>query len=119
MIDPQEFVACLRANGVGFFSGVPDSLLKELCSCIAQESSADQHIVAANEGGAVALALGYHLATGNIPLVYFQNSGLGNSINPLLSLADQEVYAIPMLLVIGWRGNQASTMSRNTRNRDV
>lgn len=104
MIDPQEFVACLRANGVGFFSGVPDSLLKELCSCIAQESSAEQHIVAANEGGAVALALGYHLATGNIPLVYFQNSGLGNIINPLLSLADQEVYAIPMLLVIGWRG---------------
>jgi phosphonopyruvate decarboxylase len=104
MINPREFVACLRANGVEFFSGVPDSLLKELCSCIAQESRADRHIVAANEGGAVALALGYHLATGKLPLVYFQNSGLGNIINPLLSLADQEVYSIPMLLVIGWRG---------------
>jgi phosphonopyruvate decarboxylase len=104
MIDPREFVAGLRENGVEFFSGVPDSLLKELCSCIAQESLAGQHIVAANEGGAVALALGYHLATGNLPLVYFQNSGLGNIINPLLSLADQEVYSIPMLLVIGWRG---------------
>lgn len=104
MIDPQEFVACLRANSVEFFSGVPDSLLKELCSCMAQESRTDQHIVAANEGGAVALALGYHLATGNLPLVYFQNSGLGNIINPLLSLVDQEVYSIPMLLVIGWRG---------------
>ncbi|HMS84269.1 MAG TPA: phosphonopyruvate decarboxylase [Nitrospira sp.] len=104
MIDPQEFVARLRENGVEFFSGVPDSLLKELCSCLSHESRAHQHIVAANEGGAVALALGYHLATGNLPLVYFQNSGLGNIINPLLSLADQEVYSIPMLLVIGWRG---------------
>jgi len=104
MLNPQEFIECLKENGVEFFTGVPDSLLKELCACIAHTSRTDRHIIAANEGGAVALALGYHLATRNIPLVYLQNSGLGNIINPLLSLADGEVYSIPMLFVIGWRG---------------
>jgi phosphonopyruvate decarboxylase len=104
MIDPQEFVDHLQSNAVEFFTGVPDSLLKDLCSCLEQLPRADQHIVAANEGGAVALALGYHLATRKVPLVYLQNSGLGNLINPLLSLADEEVYSIPLLLVIGWRG---------------
>lgn len=104
MIDPQEFVEHLQANAVEFFTGVPDSLLKDLCGCLEQVPRADQHIVAANEGGAIALAVGYHLATRQIPLVYLQNSGLGNIINPLLSLTDGEVYAIPMLLVIGWRG---------------
>ena len=104
MIDPREFVTSLQAKAVEFFTGVPDSLLKDLCGCLERLPRADQHIVAANEGGAVALALGYHLATGKIPLVYLQNSGLGNIINPLLSLADGEVYAIPMLIVIGWRG---------------
>ena len=104
MIDPRDFVTCLQTNGVEFFSGVPDSLLKEFCSCLEQLPSSQQHVIAANEGGAVALALGYHLATGKIPLVYLQNSGLGNIINPLLSLADGEIYAIPMLIMIGWRG---------------
>ncbi|MBS0171922.1 MAG: phosphonopyruvate decarboxylase [Nitrospira sp.] len=104
MIDPQKFLACLQANGVDFFAGVPDSLLKELCACLEYVPPAGQHVITANEGGAVALALGYHLATRKIPLVYLQNSGLGNIINPLLSLADAEVYAVPMLLVIGWRG---------------
>ena len=104
MIDPREFVELLQSNAVEFFTGVPDSLLKDLCGCLEHLPRADQHIVAANEGGAVALALGYHLATRKIPLVYLQNSGLGNIINPLLSLADEEVYSIPMLLVIGWRG---------------
>ena len=104
MIDPQEFVEYLQANTVEFFTGVPDSLLKDLCACLESLPGADQHIVAANEGGALALALGYHLATGKIPLVYLQNSGLGNIINPLLSLADGEVYAVPMLIVVGWRG---------------
>lgn len=103
MIDPREFVTYLQATGVEFFTGVPDSLLKDLCACL-QQLPSSEHIIAANEGGAIALALGYHLATGKIPLVYLQNSGLGNIINPLLSLADREVYAIPMLLVIGWRG---------------
>ena len=104
MIDPQEFIECLRSKGVEFFTGVPDSLLKEFCACLEHLPCAGQHIISANEGGAVALALGYHLATRKIPLVYLQNSGLGNIVNPLLSLADAEVYSIPLLLVIGWRG---------------
>lgn len=104
MLNPQEFVASLKEAGVEFFTGVPDSLLKDFCACIAHTSRAGQHIIGANEGGALALAIGYHLATRKIPLVYFQNSGLGNIINPLLSLADQEVYSIPMVFVIGWRG---------------
>ncbi|MBA5864670.1 MAG: phosphonopyruvate decarboxylase [Nitrospira sp. CR1.1] len=104
MIDPRKFVECLQANSVEFFTGVPDSLLKEFCACLEQVPEAGQHIISANEGGAVGLALGYHLATGKIPLVYLQNSGLGNIINPLLSLADAEVYSVPLLLVIGWRG---------------
>ncbi|UVT19461.1 MAG: phosphonopyruvate decarboxylase [Nitrospira sp.] len=104
MLNPQEFIECLKENGVEFFTGVPDSLLKEFCACIAHTSRTDRHIIAANEGGAVALALGYHLATRNVPLVYLQNSGLGNVINPLLSLVDGEVYSIPLLFVIGWRG---------------
>ena len=104
MIDPQQFVEHLHANAVEFFTGVPDSLLKDFCACLEHVLRADQHIIGANEGGALALALGYHLATGKIPLVYLQNSGLGNIINPLLSLADKEVYSVPMLFVIGWRG---------------
>ena len=104
MIDPREFIECLQSNEVEFFTGVPDSLLKEFCACLEEVPPAGRHIISANEGGAVALALGYHLATRKIPLVYLQNSGLGNIINPLLSLADAEVYSIPLLLVIGWRG---------------
>ena len=104
MIDPRKFVECLQSNSVEFFTGVPDSLLKEFCACLEQVPQAGRHVISANEGGAVALALGYHLATGKVPLVYLQNSGLGNIINPLLSLADAEVYSIPLLLVIGWRG---------------
>jgi len=104
MIDPQDFIKHLQANGVEFFTGVPDSLLKEFCACLEHVPRAGQHIISANEGGAVALALGYHLATRKVPLVYLQNSGLGNIINPLLSLADPEVYSVPLLLVIGWRG---------------
>ena len=104
MIDPREFITHLQASGVEFFTGVPDSLLKEFCACLEHVPRAGHHIISANEGGAVALALGYHLATRNVPLVYLQNSGLGNIVNPLLSLADPEVYSIPLLLVIGWRG---------------
>lgn len=104
MIDPQTFINCLQENNVDFFAGVPDSLLKEFCACLEHVAPSGQHVITANEGGAVALALGYHLATGKTPLVYLQNSGLGNIINPLLSLADAEVYSVPMLLVIGWRG---------------
>ena len=79
-------------------------MLKQLCLCIDDIHPKERHVIAANEGNAIALAAGYHLATGKTPLVYMQNSGLGNSVNPLLSLCDPDVYSIPMLLLIGWRG---------------
>ncbi len=104
MIAPKAFVEQLQAAGVDFFTGVPDSLLKNLCAYITDYCDKNNHIIAANEGGAVGLAAGYHLATGKIGCVYMQNSGEGNVVNPLLSLADKDVYQIPMLLIIGWRG---------------
>jgi len=103
-IQPLQFFRLLADRKVNFFTGVPDSLLKQLCLCIAANVSSDKHIIAANEGNAIALATGYHLGTGKMALIYMQNSGLGNAINPLLSLADPEVYSIPMLILIGWRG---------------
>jgi len=104
MIHPSEFFNCLQENGVTFFSGVPDSLLKHICAYITDNTKANQHITCANEGNSIGVAIGYHLASGKIPLVYMQNSGLGNAINPLLSLADKDVYSIPVLMMIGWRG---------------
>lgn len=104
MIDANLFLKNLNNNGASFFTGVPDSLLKEFCACVFDNCDKTNHVLAANEGGAVGIAAGYHLATKKIPVVYMQNSGIGNAINPLLSLADKEVYAIPMILVIGWRG---------------
>jgi len=100
---PSYFFDILHENEIDFFTGVPDSLLKSFCAYII-DHVAKNHIIAANEGNAVGLAIGYHLATNKIPLVYMQNSGLGNAINPLLSLADTDVYSIPILLIIGWRG---------------
>ncbi|MDR2735055.1 MAG: phosphonopyruvate decarboxylase [Spirochaetota bacterium] len=94
----------VRENGIDFFTGVPDSLLADFCAYLADTVPSGQNIIAANEGSAAALACGHYLATGNVALVYMQNSGQGNAVNPLLSLADPEVYSIPMLLVIGWRG---------------
>ena len=104
MIEPQFFIEKLRAEGVEFFAGVPDSLLKNVCAYITDHFDAEHNIIAANEGGAVALAAGYHLATGKVGCVYMQNSGEGNAVNPLASLTDPEVYHIPLLLLIGWRG---------------
>lgn len=104
MIAPELFVGELQSRGTGFFTGVPDSLLKNLCAYITDAFDEKHHIIAANEGNAVALAVGHHLATGTIPMVYMQNSGEGNAVNPLLSLADGDVYRIPLLLCIGWRG---------------
>jgi phosphonopyruvate decarboxylase len=83
---------------------VPDSLLADFCAYVTSNTSASEHVIAVNEGHAVTLAAGYHLATGKIPVVYMQNSGFGNAVNPLLSLCDPKVYSIPMLLLIGWRG---------------
>lgn len=104
MVNPGHLFTAFNQCGVEFYSGVPDSLLKSICAYIADHSDPAQHLIAANEGSAVALAIGHHLATGKVPLVYLQNSGLGHAINPLLSLADPEVYSIPLLLMIGWRG---------------
>ena len=94
----------LRASGVSFFTGVPDSLLKDFCAYVTDHSGPGEHIIAANEGGAVALGAGHYLATGELALVYMQNSGFGNAVNPLLSLADPEIYGIPMVVLVGWRG---------------
>lgn len=92
--------------GVDFFTGVPDSQLKALCNYLMHTYGIDpkHHIIAANEGNCTALAAGYHLATGKIPVVYMQNSGEGNIINPLASLLNDKVYAIPVIFIIGWRG---------------
>jgi len=104
MIKPADFFNFLIDNDIGFFTGVPDSLLKDIGAYIFENAPADRHIIAANEGNAIGLAAGYHLATGRPALVYMQNSGIGNAVNPLASLADEHVYSIPMLLLIGWRG---------------
>lgn len=104
MLDPTEFFDQLELNGISFFSGVPDSLLKSFCSVIEQRAGPGNHIPAANEGSAVGIAIGHYAATGNIPMVYMQNSGIGNAINPLLSLADPHVMSTPLILLIGWRG---------------
>lgn len=104
MLRPQFFIETLKDNGIDFFAGVPDSLLKNICAYMTDTLPREQNIIAANEGGAVGIAAGYHLATGRIACVYMQNSGEGNIINPLASLTDKEVYNIPVLLLIGWRG---------------
>ena len=104
MVDTVKFYEYLINHDLDFFTGVPDSLLKELCACIKDKSDSKHNIIAANEGNAVGLAAGYHLSTGKLGVVYMQNSGEGNVVNPLMSLADPKVYSIPMLLIIGWRG---------------
>lgn len=103
-VSPKAFHAALAEHGVNFLTGVPDSLLKEFCTYVDAALPPEAHVIAANEGSAIGLAAGFHLATNNLPLVYLQNSGLGNTINPLLSLADAEVYGIPMIVLVGWRG---------------
>ena len=104
MISPKAFIDYLGEQGIDFFAGVPDSLLKNICAYISDTLDAKHNIITANEGGAVGLAAGYHLASGRIGCVYMQNSGEGNVINPLASLTDKDVYGIPVLLIIGWRG---------------
>jgi phosphonopyruvate decarboxylase len=104
MIKASDFYLALQRLGLNFFAGVPDSLLKDFCAYLSDNCAPQDHVICANEGNAIAMAAGVYLATGKPGLVYMQNSGLGNASNPLLSLADKEVYAIPMLLMIGWRG---------------
>lgn len=102
-MDVNQLLKIINAD---FYTGVPDSQLRALCDCLMQKYGIDKqhHIIAANEGNCVALAAGYHLATGKIPVVYLQNSGEGNIINPVASLLNEKVYAIPMVFIIGWRG---------------
>lgn len=99
----EKFVSALQAE---FYTGVPDSQLKPLCDYLYETYGIDpkRHVIAANEGNSVALAAGYHLATGKVPVVYMQNSGEGNIVNPVASLLNDKVYAIPCIFVIGWRG---------------
>ena len=102
-MEVENFVEVLNSD---FYTGVPDSQLKALCNYLMHEYgiSSEHHMIAANEGNCVALAAGYHLATGKVPVVYMQNSGEGNVINPVASLTNDNVYAIPMIFIIGWRG---------------
>ena len=104
MIRPEYFIEKLRENGIDCFAGVPDSLLKNICAYITDHCDEAHNIITANEGAAVGLAAGHYLATGQPACVYMQNSGEGNIINPIASLTDPEVYNIPVLLLIGWRG---------------
>jgi len=103
MLDQNNVFQTLRDHGVTYFTGVPDSYLNGFCN-YALLHCGDRNVIAANEGNAVGIAAGHYFATKEIPLVYMQNSGMGNTINPLASLADRDVYAVPMLLLIGWRG---------------
>ena len=105
MIKPSYFYEILKQKGVLLYAGVPDSLLKHFCAFV--DDNHDKHIIAANEGNAVGIAAGHYLATGKIPVVYMQNSGQGNAINPLISLS--QIYNMPLLLLIGWRGEPGTT----------
>jgi phosphonopyruvate decarboxylase len=104
MIAPKELHELFQQQNLNFYAGVPDSLLKDFCAFITDNVQPNNNIITANEGNAIALAAGYHIATGETGVVYMQNSGLGNCVNPLTSLTDPHAYSIPMLLVIGWRG---------------
>ena len=105
MVNQQDLFEALDRLGVKFFTGVPDSLLNDFCLYMTNNIPDNRHVMAANEGNAIGIAAGNYMATGNIPLVYMQNSGIGNATNPLLSLTHDCVYGIPLILVIGWRGD--------------
>jgi len=104
VLEPSDFFKALTSAGVTLFAGVPDSLLKDFCAYVTDNAPRERHVITANEGGAVALAMGHYLGTGELGLVYLQNSGLGNTVNPLTSLADPAVYGVPMVMLVGWRG---------------
>ena len=104
MLDCKQFYDTLVGEGVDLFAGVPDSLLKDFCAYVTDNTDPRRNVITANEGSAIALAAGHHLATRRFGLVYMQNSGLGNTVNPVTSLADPDVYGVPMLMLVGWRG---------------
>ena len=102
MIKIESLINLLKKNKCDFFSGVPDSVLKELSSSLKNKP---KHIIATNEGSAVSIGIGNYLSTKKIPAIYMQNSGLSNALNPLISIAHKKVYSIPLVLIIGWRGS--------------
>ena len=104
MIDAKNLFLFLKKNRINFFTGVPDSVLQNFIHILDSNKNKTEHIIATNEGSAVALAAGNYLATKKLALVYMQNSGLGNAINPLISICHSKVYSIPLILMIGWRG---------------
>lgn len=120
MINPASLVECFRMSGISLVSGVPDSLLAPFIESLNTNWPASLHVPAANEGAAVGLAIGAYLASGEPSLVYLQNSGLGNALNPIISLASRKVYGIPLVLLIGWRGDSVSGFKdeENTLFRD-
>lgn len=103
MINCENLAQIFKSNNLTFFTGVPCSILKDLLNYI-EEDKDFQHVGASSEGEACAIATGYHLGTGKFPIIYMQNSGLGNSVDPLTSLMNKEVYSVPALLLITWRG---------------
>ena len=104
MIDVKYLLNLFKKNNINFFSGVPDSVLKNFSS-ILENKNKKNHIIATNEGSAVSIGIGYYLSTKKIPCIYMQNSGLSNAMNPIISIAHKNVYSIPMVLMIGWRGS--------------
>ena len=104
MIKVRSLINLLTKNNSNFFTGVPDSVLKELSHSLQKKSKKD-HIIATNEGSAVSLGIGHYLSTKKVPCIYMQNSGLSNALNPLISIAHEKVYSIPLILIIGWRGS--------------
>ena len=103
MIYAEDLINNIKKKKIDFFTGVPDSILKFLSPIFDKKTA--HHMIATNEGSAVSIAMGYYLSKKKLPCVYFQNSGLGNAINPLASIAHSKVYSIPMLILIGWRGS--------------
>jgi len=102
MIKVESLINLFKENNSNFYSGVPDSVLKEFCSSLKNNK---KHIIATNEGAAVSIGIGHYLSTKNVPIIYLQNSGLSNALNPLISIAHEKVYSIPLILIIGWRGS--------------
>ena len=100
MICPKDLIKFLKNKKINFFTGVLTVFLKNFIENIPNK----KNFIMVNEGLAVSLGIGYYLKTKKIPLIYFQNSGLGNTINPLISVANKNIYSIPMILLIGWRG---------------
>ena len=104
MIFVEDFLKNLKKRNINFFTGVPDSVLKNFSTHLDKYKKI-KHIISTNEGSAVGLATGYHLSSKKMAAVYLQNSGLGNAVNPLVSVTHPKVYSIPILLIVGWRGS--------------